>query len=284
MSGVSITLATEREIAAGMALTPQLQGLPTEFLIARRGEALIGAAGVVWRDKREAAGFPIVVEVLEAERRRGVGRRLVDAALALVRGEGDGLWSHNALEDGSPAAAFAAATGFSPQKRVLYFQAEVARVTDYVKPMIARLRARGHVPEGARIVPLGEAPPQEVGWLVSAAFGGGPGGAAAYLRSTPMVEPDHSLAVMDGDEVAGVVLGRVDPQRGPTVEVATVAPRWRQGWANAVLTEAIADLGLRAGASQFRFHCDEDVLATMQLAARIEAVRERTAALYYQAA
>jgi GNAT superfamily N-acetyltransferase len=283
MPPVSVALARESEAPACLALLRDLRRGPAEFLIARRGVQLAGAAAVVWRDRRDDdGGFPLVVQVTPAFRRQGVGRRLVEAAAALVRGESVGLCSDGALEEGSEAAAFALACGFQPTVRIHDFRAEVGRVVAYAAPLVARLRARGHVPQAARIVPLDEAPLDEVAWLVSAQFGGGPQGAEALLRDGRLAEPARSVAVMDGERVAGVVLGRWDAD-GPAVEGAIVAPGWRRGWANAVLVEAIAALGVRSGAAEFRFRCRDDALDTMQLAARIGAVPERTGAVYARA-
>ncbi|MBW8814482.1 MAG: GNAT family N-acetyltransferase [Caulobacterales bacterium] len=285
MSTVTVELAGEAQAPACLALLPTLRQPPAELLIARRGGQLVGAAGVVWRHRREGEGFPLEVTVLPAARRQGVGRRLVEAAEALVRGEAPGLWSHGALDEASEAAAFARACGFVVRRREHHFRADVGRAVDYVKPVVTRLRERGHIPTDARIAPLRETPLDEVGWLVSAEFGGGPEAALGFLQGSAgagALDLDRSLAVMQGDRVAGVVLARLDGDC-PLIEAAIVAPAWRNGWANAVLLEAITAVGQAGGTETFRFHCDEQVLSSMQLAEKTGAAREATAADFYRA-
>jgi GNAT superfamily N-acetyltransferase len=282
---LTVARATEAEAPACIALLPALRETAAEFLIARLDGELAGAAGIIWRNRREGDGFPLDIEVLPARRRRGVGRALAAAAEASMAGEAAGLWSQRRLETGSDAAAFAEACGFAARRRERYFRAEVARVAELATPLMARLRARGHIPEDVRILPLREASLEEVGWLVSAEFGGGPGSALHFLRragETGGVDLDRSRVVMQGERMAAVALARWGDD-GASLEAAVVAPAWRHGWANAALIEAIAAVGLDGGVREFRFHCGEDVLDTMQLAAKTAAVCEKTAALYYRA-
>lgn len=282
MSDVSVALATDAETPACLALLPDLHNLDAEFLIARQDGALAGAAGLVWRHRRTAAGFPLEVEVLPDRRRRGVGRALVAAALRLAQGEAPGLWSRRPLEAGSTAAAFAEACGFRERGREHHFIAEVAKVSAYVAPLVAKLKARGHIPARARIVALKDAPPVDAAWLISAEFGGGPGAALAVLagRAGGGIDLERSRAVMDGDQLAGVVFGRGGDDMA-IVEGSIVAPAWRKGWANALITDAVLAVARDGGFDRFRFHCGEEVLDTMRLAERAEAVLERTAAWYY---
>lgn len=285
MSELTVRPATEGEAPACLALLPGLRAVPAELLIARRSGELAGAAGVVWRNGRDMAAFPLQVEVVPAARRQGVGRRLVAAAEALVRGETGGLASAQPLDRTGDAAAFARACGFTETRLEHHFRAEVGRVVQYARPLVARLRARGRIPDDVRILPLREAPLEEVGWLVSAEFGGGPESALAFLRgagAAGAVDHDRSLAVMQGPQVAGVILGRFDDD-GLVIEASIVAAAWRGGWANAAMIEAMAAIAEQSGADTFRFHCDDRVLDTMKVATRTDAVREATAALYYRA-
>jgi GNAT superfamily N-acetyltransferase len=287
MSTLSVGRAQEAEAAACLALLPEARQLPAELLIARRDGALAGAAAVVWRSWAKPGGFPTLVHVLPQVRRRGVGRALMTAAQALTRSEAEGLWSLESVELDGPAAGFLTACGFEPARRQAFFQARTAAMRERLGPLLERLRSRGRIPADARVVPLREAPLEEVGWLVSKEFGGGPFSAlnrlAARNRNTGISTEDKSQVLLHDGRVGAVVLARMDYGVG-VVDARVVAPGLRGDWASALVLEQVLTRAEAESVAEFRFHCDETVLDTLHVARRAGARQTATKALFYWAA
>src|SRR5271165_3946478 len=101
MEAIRVALATETEARACLALVPQVWNTPTELLIARRDGAFAGAAAVFWQSWAKPAGFPVQVHVLPDQRRKGVGRRLLETAVDMAAEETDGLWTFEAIAEDS---------------------------------------------------------------------------------------------------------------------------------------------------------------------------------------
>jgi GNAT superfamily N-acetyltransferase len=285
MSSITVAAASEAESAACIALIPQLRRTEAEFLVARRDGALVGAAGVVWRSWQHPAGFPFAVEVIPAARRQGVGRRLAAAAAQMAAGETDGIWSLSSVDESNPAAAFLRACGFEARRRQFHFEIETAAATSNFRAVAQMMRARGRIPADARMIPLAEADMEAVAWLVSAEFSTGPVGLLQRLRQGergPGFDPARSLALMQGDRLAGVVLCSLE---GRVLEVGArvVAPAWRGRWASVLQLEAIANYAYDDGGEVVRFSCDETVRDTLGVARRSGAAEVAATAHYFQA-
>ena len=267
---LDIAHAGEAEIPACLALLPELTAAPAELLIARCNGAFAGAAGIVWANVFEPAGFHVAVHVLPGARRQGVGRALVAAAVELADAETDGLWSHAAVPADSDATSFLQACGFAPRRHEHHFQVGVDALLAEVGPIAERFRARGHIPPGADILPLTapDAPIEEIGWLVAREFNGNPGVNAQSLRRRLATETDRSLFARLGGALAGVLLWRVD---GPTAIVdLRVARQGRVGWANLALLDHALRRGHAEALDHILFFSDEsmNLKDTAKLAAR----------------
>jgi GNAT superfamily N-acetyltransferase len=270
---LTIEPAGEAEAPAALALLPAARGIKSELLIARRGATLIGAAAIGWRPGGKPEGLPVDIEVLPGHRRQGVGRALAARAAALAAEEADGLWSLRLVAPESDAARFLERCGFAPRRRELHFQAAVGKLLEHLTPLADALRARGRIPQEARVVDLTEAPLEEIAWMVSADLGGGPFEAAERLRRRfggEAESEDRSLVALCGERVAGVVLWRAKDGQA-LVDGRVVSRADRNGWANLILLEA----GLRRceadGLSELRFHCEDTVSDTLRLAQRCDA-------------
>ncbi len=286
MEDIRVTLATEREAPACLALLPEAQGVPVELLIARRRGVFAGAAGLYWRSWSKPGGFPTQIHVLPLQRRQGVGRRLLQEAALLAAPETEGLWSLRPAKPQSPEALFMQACGFVPRRRQHHFQARIEVLLTHLAPLVARLRAHGRIPPDVQVVSLAEAPLEEVGWLVSAELGGGPIEALHRLRQRDAAPApdnlDRSLAVLHEGHVIGAMLWRLKDGLA-TVDARVVAPRWRNGWPNLLLLEASLLRARDEGIADFRFYCDETVRDTLRLAQRASAVEVASDALFYYA-
>lgn len=284
---VAIRPARDGEARACRMLLPGAYGggPEPEVLVARDGcpdGAILGAVALQWQGWTAPPGFPLLVEVVPGARRHGIGRALVEAAAVLAAGEAPGLWAWDLAAEGSGAARFLAACGFAPRTRVRDYRVEVAAAASVAGAVAARLRERGRVPPGARVVPLREADLAAVARLVTWELGTTPSGLHARLASGEAgLSLDHSLALLVGERLAGAVLIRWEAE--PVADAIAVAPAWRGGWANALLLDAVTTLGRAVGATHFRFIAEQGVRDSVNLAARAggEVVEERVG--YYRA-
>lgn len=286
MPDITIERPGEPELAACLALLPAARGLPAEFLIARIAGDLAGAGALVWRSWSEPNGFPLLVEVAPPMRRRGVGRALVAAAAELARGEMPGLWSAAAVDLNGDQAAFLLASGFEPLRRQRMFQTSPEQMLAAVEPLTALLRSRGHAPEDAHIVRLAEAPLEEIGWMVSEDFGGGPLSALRSLRQRltdrPLEQEDRSLVLLIDQAPAAVILAHRNGDLG-LVDARFVAPVWRRSWPGAVVLEEALRRAKTDGLTRIRFLSDEATDDTMSFARRLAAETLSEQAYFYRA-
>lgn len=270
MSTIRCTSASPEEVLACLALLPEAQGLPVEWLIAREDGRLAGAAAVVWRSWSNPGGLPVAVNVLAGHRRRGVGRALLDAAKGLAAGEAAGLWSMPMVSAGSPQAAFLAACGFQPRTRVHHFEGEIGLFLDRVGGKAAAWLAGPA--SGVKIESLSETNLESVAWLVSGALGDGPVTTLHKLRGLVQGQSGDPLnrslvATMDG-AVAGVLLWRVENSVA-LVDATVIAKPWRKhGLATVLMLQAL-EVCHANGIARGRFSSEEAVVDALGLAARI---------------
>ena len=226
MEDIRVTVATDQEARACLALLPEAQNRAVELLIARAGGALVGAAAIYWQSWSTPAGFPIAIQVIPEARRRGVATRLLAVAADLAAEETDGLWPFKPVDEEDPAARFMLAVGFRPYLRQLSFRGTVEALLGNISPLAARLRSRDGIAERIELGRIGAQHFETLGWLVSSELGGGPFSAAERMRAMSAA-PDSTdrsqVAVVDG-QVAGAILWRlVDGEA--IVDARVVAPR-----------------------------------------------------------
>jgi GNAT superfamily N-acetyltransferase len=238
--------------------------------------ALAGAASIGWRAVGDPPAFPVSVHVLPRYRRQGLGRALLDAAAALVRGQALALQPWKALREDSETAAFCLACGFAVHHRFLHFLAEADKMETMLATYREKLDRAGRIPPGARVVPLSEAPAAEVANLLSREFHNDPERTRARLEGRTANPPDPGLSavlLLDG-VVAGAQLVRIADDGVPELETNVIIPSLRRGWANVLLlTHDGTRPGARHDARYFRFFCDERVTDTVKLARRSGAQR-----------
>jgi GNAT superfamily N-acetyltransferase len=279
MAEITVSLASDQEARACLALLGEVRGAPVELLIARRRGALAGAAAVSWQSWLTPAGFPTTIEVVPDARRLGVGRRLLEAAADLAAEETDGLWTFGPVADDGDAAKFMAACGFSRLRRQLFFQAPIESLLGNITPLLNRLRRRTGAGPPPRIVDLALAQADQVARLVAREIGGPqptPEARAAHRMRREGAGRDRSQAAVVGDAVAGVILWEIAADGVAVVEARVVGPPWRGGPVNLMLLEAGLLRGQAEGLSEVRFHCDESVKDTLALARRARAAEVAT--------
>jgi GNAT superfamily N-acetyltransferase len=283
MEAVKVTLAQETEVAACLALLPEAVGPPVELLVAKRGHTMVGAAAMRWRNVSSPEGFPLSLHVIPPERRRGIARHLLDAAIDLALDDAVGLWSLNATND-EAATAFMTRCGFEARRREHHFDAAIDAMLAQIAPMTTRLRDRGRVPDDLRIAPLSSSPLEGVAELVARELGSAPGLALDQLRGRvtgAQASADRSRVALRGGQVEGAILWRVKDGVA-IVDARVVHPRNRGGWLNAVLLEEGLTRGKAEGLERLRFHCEDSVRDTLSLAKRCDAIEIARPAFYYR--
>lgn len=241
-------------------------------------DAMIGAAAINWAATGDPPAFQVMIHVLADNRRRGVGRALLDAVEDTVRGEAPALQPWSPLTEASEAAQFCLASGFTLHHRMLYFAAEAAALEAVLAAYRQKLDRAGWIPATARVVPLHAAPAPEVAHLVSREFHLNPTAFLARLRGaagTPFDQERSVVLLLDG-KVVGAQMASVGVDGTPDIEANVVIPTLRRGWANLLLNHESARIGLAKGSRRFRFFCDERVIDTVNFARRGGAERTRT--------
>ncbi len=286
-SGIVVRSARDVEMRACRLLLPAAftASMVPEVLVAPDSEGVRGAVAISWfhraDDPAGAVCFPILVHVVPPARRQGVGRALVAAAITHCRGDADGLRAWSPVPDGSEAASFLDAVGFTPCRRMLFFEAEGAVFHAMVERIRARLERAGRIGAASRITALREAPAEAVAALLAGDF---PAPASDILRRLEATAPDafdldRSVALFVDGSVVGALLYSWNGG-APSIDALAVAPAFRGTSAVVLLLEAATRNGLQGGATRFTFSCDEKNRDTTNLARRCGATFLKAEAEY----
>jgi GNAT superfamily N-acetyltransferase len=242
-----------------------------QCFVAQRDGATVGVAALACRPSRQPDGFPFALSVIEPFRRQGVGRALVGAVADEARRWGMTiLWPYFDVEDGI-AAAFLRAVGAVPVKQAFHFEGDASTLHGVVRPIARRLRAR--LRENAAIVPLAEAPAEQVAALHRQYLGGSTAVLVARARGEgeTAFSPAHSVALVVDGRVGGAVLYAFEGDIA-RVDAVIVAPPYRRSGATALLMDGALERGLADGPHRIRFWCWEDTHDTMKFARRAGSV------------
>jgi GNAT superfamily N-acetyltransferase len=285
MTALHIAAARAGELDVAFALLPHAagQGVAAEsVLVARRSGAIAGVAAfssTPWESLR--SGLRGAIFVLPSQRRRGVASALLAALGAAVR-----RWDVDYLHawgewDAAGAPPFLARSGFEPQRKMFYFEADTRHSGEQCDQVLRRLRAGGRIPPGAAVTTL--APhhlPQAIalyGRHVQLAHNA----AAAHFDATladPACAALTQVLELDG-RLIGLLLWKRDPV-APAVDLWVTQPGFRHGWPALLLLEAANRQLMRLGLPRYRFACNDATRTTLQIARRVEATLLRTAQTY----
>lgn len=286
---IDIAQASPAEVPACAALLHDVTSFePLEFLLARIGGQIAGAAAIVWRAHADPDGFALWLRVMPGLERRGVGRALVGAALRLTAGETDGVRSILPIDAAGPTAAFAQATGFTVAHEEHVYAIEIASLHDSMQRIVRNLSRPGKLPEGTRVIPLSDASLDAVAALVAESLPGAPGGSVATLRERlpngeERYRPHHSSVTMEGERVVGALLARQTGDRW-FVEANVAAPDRRAGWVNALQLARTVQTAVDGGLVEVEFQTDTRNANTMRVPDYGRSRIVRRLLTFYQAA
>jgi GNAT superfamily N-acetyltransferase len=276
-------IADAAETVICRALIPAAAALPAEWLVAFDSDAddsaaILGAAALVWRNSSWGPGFPLWVEVVPPQRRRGIGRALVEAATGLGRGETAGLWVLQPLAPGTPAAEFVQSCGFFGRSQTFYFDVELPAIMPTLAAKAARARSGGGLAVAVAVAPLVPAHVEAVAMLVSAALGEPLTSVRAEVLRLAGDAASGSTSVvaqLDGQVIACILSRAVtDPQTGEIVgivDAAVVAPAQRGAHLSQIMMVEVVQNMLVAGITRGRFQSEDHVVSTFDVAQRISA-------------
>jgi GNAT superfamily N-acetyltransferase len=243
-----------------------------EYLLAVVPEPPFIAGAVSYQYGHDAL-FGVRLRVVRTRRRAGIGRRLLDAVREQAAAHRCPNILATANELGEPdARPFLTAAGFTAVQRLTVVESTIAAARDTVVPLAARVRASGRMPAGARIVPLSQAPADQVARLYLEHLAHSPGASplpvAEILRHPRYAE---SPVLLDADGVAGFLLWYIDAKRTGHLPARVVAPRWQGSTVNVLLlAHALADPHADT-VDAIRWEIPENNADTTKLAGRLGA-------------
>jgi acetyltransferase (GNAT) family protein len=218
------------------------------------GEEPIGAAAIWFTPSRR---FPeradCVVHVLEPHRRRGIGRALLGRVTAVAREIGVRQLGAPPSEEKSPAFQFLLACGFEAGPATVSCEVPIENLTRVTRPLYERMEKRGKIPTGARVIPLSEAPREEVCRLVLDNLGFSSRHVAERLRGTEHgFSQTLSRVALSNGKLVGALL--ITYQKAlASVDATAVLPGHRHTWVNAALKYFAFEELMARGVERVRF-------------------------------
>lgn len=204
-------------------------------------------------------GWRIEAHVARAARLRGVGGRLVAEIARRGRRRGVGFLLAEVAPEDRGATSFLASAGFRVASRCATYEGDLSRYRSAACDLRDRLAARGKVPDGARVVSPRDAPAEALDrlareWAARAFLA--PGDLSPSFWERPAIR-DASAVLMLGDRAIGGIVAEV---AGDSAGIAwrSIDPEFRLGWANIILSAAVADRLASLGVRRIRFSTTEE--------------------------
>lgn len=280
-NSVEIRPAREAEVAACRRLLasdhPPLRS-DVRFLIAVNASTgqLAGSVCFVVGPHRLAG---IRLRVIRTMRRQGIGSRLLRAALQHAGAKPAYLvaWREPEALDPQP---FLDRHGFRRTSRIITVEARLPALAEHFARLCRRMEERGRIPQGARVVPLREAPREQVIRLVEQRLRDReePG---LYVEQTIHHPQYDECPVVIGSrgEIAGALLWEVTGPGTGQIPVRVVSRKHQGSWANALLLRRATEQGYERQVERIQFEIPDDNPDTAKLAqryqARVVAIQER---------
>lgn len=218
---------------------------------------VVGAAALGLDPRLEThRGWQVDLRVIAPFRGRGIGRRLMDHVVAQARAHRvPALHAWEWVEPDGDAARVWAALGFSPGQRRTEYEADILQASSTLFPLFDEVRARGWIPEAARIVPLADADREAVAVLHVTYLGGNRRLLRPLLDGTASdcFHPKYSRVLLLDGSVVGFTLGRIGADGICEVDANVLHPSVRMGWANLWLKLEAAERLLEDGVRTMRY-------------------------------
>ena len=195
-----------------------------------------------------------VIHVSPSERRRGIGRALVNDIVKRAEKRGVARLFSRPIDNTSAAFQFLCANGFEVAEKTITYAVRLDRFAS--QECYDRLLARGKIPAVAQIIPLSSAPVEEVCKIILDTRAFASASVAQRLRRTEHgFSQTLSPVVMIDDRVVGATL--VTYQKAvATIDAAAVAPQWRNTWIGVVMKNTVQTWLRNRGVLEMQFNAN----------------------------
>lgn len=279
-----IDRATAADGAAIRLLLPAVDALldePTVLVATLPDPRRVVAAGAVWPVAARAnpTAVPCAIHVGGPWRRLGIGAALVAAMSEIAREWGaQALCSRAMVVRGSPEHEGWQRLGFADSAVMRSYSADIAALFGRHMELYDWCVASGRVPAGARTFRPGPEHADSIARLNAESLGGMAWHMLEGFRAAAGTASDVSLAVADGEQIAGFILTRAISPDTLHVHAHVIAPAYREGWAQAMLHHDFMHLVTDAGYRRFNFEVGDAHPVTRKTARRVGAtlLAERT--------
>jgi GNAT superfamily N-acetyltransferase len=285
---IEVRLPDAAEVRACRMMLPEAfeRGITPDLMIAveRDPQRFVGALSYAPVLFEKDIAWQVQLHVVRGYRRRGIGRWLVEAlnerggtlgVKALL-----GLQSEHAVD----GPQFLTAIGFAPAYRSSVYVATRAQCEPVLRPLGERLRASGKVPATARWMTVATTPRESLlAFLNETAL------RPARVMTTPWEDllrrpgvREASVVLLDGDTIVGASLLE---RHGTVSDVhwRVVAPAYRGGWANVILSSAMWDRLTELGITHVKFSTTTETPDTERMV-RLYGVEQSHCVVHYHRA
>jgi GNAT superfamily N-acetyltransferase len=215
------------------------------------------------------------IRVVRTERRKGIASRLLAQVLRFAR-EREKIRIAAFIDtlkypDADP---FLSARGFHAEQRIFTVEVDLALMREEMGRLRERVLRSRRIPASVRVVPLAEAPTDQVAKLygdhILTQHRRNPAYVAAQLDDRRFSQPTSVLMV--GERVAAMVVVRYETDSfRAEVPAKVVLPEYRGGWANILIMADALDKGAAAGIRSVRFDSLDNNRDTLKLARKFNA-------------
>ncbi len=246
------------------------QGSPECLLaVLERPLRILGAASFRRTDEHVHS---VHVHVLEAYRRQSLG----SALLARIAEEAQRSGARDIeavadLERDRAAEPFLVRNGFVRREGVITAELELASALKIVRRSFGRLRERGRIAPAARVVPLPQAPLDQIAEMYTDYIAESRDWRAGIWRAM-LKDPclRHSEVLLIGRRAQAAMLVTVAGSRAQILALV-IRPGYRGSWAAPLLLTAIVESGMEQGVRSAAFEYRETNLRMASLARHVGA-------------
>jgi len=279
---LEILQPTGLERRAAYMLLPEIKpnSFWNYFLLAKdpKSKRILGAAASC--PGRNEQGLPRLhtrLHVPPPYRRQGVGRKLIESLCTYGKErQFTELTAKSNTVSEPTASPFLSACGFLRVDSYREYETTTEKLANYVLPLRNWLRERNEIPIEARIIPLAQAPLEQVASLHSNELAGEYNEVLKNLRTicTQSHAQDNAVLMLDS-QVIGLLMGTTS-NHITTIEASIIAPQYRgsshqPGWANLALMAERIEWAIQLGSKLCRFGSLQAATPTQKLAKRTEA-------------
>ncbi len=243
-----------------------------DIFLAENGETKKSVGGgAIWftPNRRFPETATCIVQIAESHRRSGIGRALLENLVRVAREVGVKQLRSSPLEEKSPGFQFALACGFKASPPTIIYEASIDDCARVTQPIYERLRKRGKIPDGAQVLPLSEAPREDVCRLVLDNLGFSSEHVAQRLRGTEhgFSQTISRVALIEGKLVGAILI--TYQKALASVDATAVLRQHRHTWVNAALKYSLVEELIARDVKMIRFSANSaDHPDTANMAAR----------------